>query len=505
MHAQKNTLDPWLHSLMPSEVSWLLDVQQNRALWMPQSKPQWEAALSRADEIYYGGAAGGGKSSLVLGLAITAHQDSIVFRRELTQLRGATGLIEESRKVIGQSGRYNGLEHTWRDLPGGRALEFGACQYDQDKHKYQGRPHDFIGFDELPEFLESQYRFLGGWLRTVVEGQRCRIICAGNPPMHSDGQWVIDYWAPWLSEHHPNPAQPGELRWFAIVDGKNVEVEERDPFDHNGQIITPRSRTFIPARLADNPYLADTDYGTVLNNLPEPLRTQLLFGDFTVGVDDDPWQVIPTEWVRLAQQRWKERVKPDTPLSAMGVDVARGGNDQTAACKRYDTWFSEIAKRSGRQTPDGPSVKLFVLQELDGEAGSASINVDVIGVGSSAYDSLVYHEAEGGYLNVVGVNFAAGTKARDRSGMLAMRNVRAEAYWGFREALDPQKGDDLALPDDPELLADLVAAKWRLSASGIQIESKDEIKARLGRSPDCGDAVVLAHYGSYGGSLMTLL
>jgi hypothetical protein len=89
--------------------------------------------------------------------------------------------------------------------------------------------------------------------------------------------------------------------------------------------------------------------------------------------------------------------------------------------------------------------------------------------------------------------------------MLAMRNVRAEAYWGFREALDPQKGDDLALPDDPELLADLVAAKWRLSASGIQIESKDEIKARLGRSPDCGDAVVLAHYGSYGGSLMTLL
>lgn len=135
----------------------------------------------------------------------------------------------------------------------------------------------------------------------------------------------------------------------------------------------------------------------------------------------------------------------------------------------------------------------------------AMINVDVIGVGSSAYDSLAYHEmGPGKYLNVLGVNFAAGTTARDRSGMLAMRNIRAEAYWSLREALDPQKGDDLALPDDPELLADLCAPKWKLSVSGVQIESKDEIKARIGRSPDCGDAVTLAHYGSgYGGSWIT--
>ena len=476
----------------------------SEALWMPQSTPQWMAALSQADEVYYGGAAGGGKSDLLLGLAATAHRHSIIFRRELTQLSGPAGLIERSREIIGTKGRYNGIEHAWRDLPGKRALEFGACQYDRDKHKYQGRPHDFIGFDELPEFLESQYRFLIGWLRTVDEDQRCRVICAGNPPMHADGQWVIEYWAPWLSEHHPNPAQPGELRWFAIVDSKNIEVEGPEPFEHNGQAITPRSRTFIPAKLGDNPYLSETEYGTVLNNLPEPLRTQLLYGDFTIGVQDDPWQVIPTEWVRQAQRRGKQTEQPDTPLSAVGVDVARGGDDQTAIAKRYDTWFAPLIKVDGRQTPDGESVKMQVLVALGGE-WQAMINVDVIGVGSSAYDSLAYYESEDGeHLNVVGVNFAAATHTRDRSGMLSMRNVRAEAYWGLREALDPVKGDNLVLPDDPELLADLVAPHWKLSASGIQIESKDEIKARLGRSPDCGDAVVLAHYGSYG-AWMTLL
>lgn len=483
---------------MPSEQECLQAILTNKSLWMPQSVPQWLAWLSPADEIYYGGAAGGGKSDLLLGLSIAGHLKSIIFRREGTQLSGPSGLIERSREIIGKNGRYNGQERSWRDLPGGRALEFGACQYDRDKHRYQGRPHDFIGFDELPEFLESQYRFLIGWLRTTIEGQRCRIVCAGNPPMHSDGQWVIEYWAPWLSEHHPNPAQPGELRWFAIVDGKNVEMDGPDSFEHNGQAITPRSRTFIPAKLADNVYLDKTDYGDVLNNLPEPLRTQLLFGDFTIAVQDDPWQVIPTEWVRLAQNRWKEQAEPDDPLDALGVDVARGGSDQTVLAPRRGTWFAPLIKKDGKETPDGESVKIFVLQNLNGDL-QATINVDIIGVGSSAYDSLAYYESEDGqHLNAMGINFSSATKAWDRSGMLAMRNIRAAAYWGLREALDPVKGDDLALPDDPELMADLVAPRWKLSVSGIQIESKDEIKKRLGRSPDCGDAVVLALYGTFG-------
>jgi len=146
----------------------------------------------------------------------------------------------------------------------------------------------------------------------------------------------------------------------------------------------------------------------------------------------------------------------------------------------------------------------MVLQDLDGEK-DATINVDVIGVGASGYDSLAYYELEGRkYLNVVGVNFSGGTTARDRSGLLAMRNVRAECYWGLREALDPVKGDDLALPDDPELMADLCAPRWSLTAGGVLVESKEDIVKRLGRSPDCGDAVVLANYGSYGSWLSLL-
>jgi hypothetical protein len=73
-----------------------------------------------------------------------------------------------------------------------------------------------------------------------------------------------------------------------------------------------------------------------------------------------------------------------------------------------------------------------------------------------------------------------------------MVNVRAEMYWRLREALDPDGPDPLALPEDPELRADLTAPTYEITTAGIKIESKPEIAARLGRSPDCGDAVALS-------------
>jgi hypothetical protein len=68
-------------------------------------------------------------------------------------------------------------------------------------------------------------------------------------------------------------------------------------------------------------------------------------------------------------------------------------------------------------------------------------------------------------------------------------------WWLFREALDPQTGDDLALPPDQELLADLCAPVWTLRSNGIQVESKQDLLKRLDRSPDRADAVILATMG----------
>lgn len=466
--------------------------------WKPFPGPQTDALKSHADFLFYGGAAGGGKSDLILGAA-GGHKRTIIFRREYPQLKG---IIDRSLEIYTEEGRFTKSPVPLWELFGGRSIEFGAVQHSGDEQKYQGRAHDLKAFDEITHFLESQFRYLTGWKRSADANQRTRVIATGNPPTDTDGEWIIRFWGPWLDKTHPNPARPGELRWFTTVAGKDIEVPDDrsfvlvdgkpvydfDPADFKvTDIITPLSRTFIPARIEDNPVYMASGYMATLQAMPEPLRSKMLYGDFSAGQDDDIWQCIPTAWVDAAQARWRNRTKADNSLSAIGVDVARGGKDQTIITLRYGTFFNSQLCFPGRSTPDGESVAQLALASRYGSA--CPVNVDVIGVGASVYDCLRRHIGA----SAVGLNGAESSSAFDKSGQLAFVNLRAEWYWKLREDLDPANGVDLAIPDDRELRVDLCAPRYKLSVRGIQIESKDDIIRRIGRSPDKGDSLVYAH------------
>ena len=418
-----------------------------------------------------------------MGIAFCQHTISLVLRRESVQLRS---IIDRSREIGGNLGTYNGTEKRWK-LKDGRTIEFGGCEHEYDKESYRGRPHDLKAFDEVCSFSLTQYQFIIGWNRSTKPDQRCRVICAGNPPTTAEGRWVVSEWGPWLDKKNTTRALPGELRWYARIDDKLTWVENGQPFLHKGEKLIPRSRTFIPASLRDNKYLAGTGYEAVLQSYPEPLRSQLLYGDFDSAIQDDPWQVIPTDWVLAAMKRWHPNGKEYYKQDCLGVDVSYGGNDSTIVSERRETWFNTLKRYQGEITDKGSKAAALVM--LDYEPGS-EINVDVIGYGAACHEAL---EAQVGQ-KAHAINVASASRKTDKSGKLRMTNVRAAMYWGMREALDPELGDNLALPDDPELLADLTAPKYELRSSGIAIESKDEIKARLGRSPDKGDAVCLAQW-----------
>jgi hypothetical protein len=130
-----------------------------------------------------------------------------------------------------------------------------------------------------------------------------------------------------------------------------------------------------------------------------------------------------------------------------------------------------------------------LARQTIGEYNPNYINIDVSGIGSSAYDHL-----KPMYKNVVPFNPAEGSEYRDKSRKLKMRNKRAEMYWRMRDALDPNGGEDLALPPDTELLADLCSAKYEVTSAGVKVEDKEEIKARIGRSPDIGEAVMMCNF-----------
>lgn len=453
---------------------------KRRNPWRPLPGPQSLAYASTADVIGYGGAAGGGKTDLACGKTLTQHQKVLVLRREATQL---TGIIDRFTELIGNRDGYNGQERIWRLPERKLQIEFGSTPSLDDWNKYQGRPHDLLIFDEAANFLEGQVRALLGWLRSVDPTQRCQALLTFNPPTNAEGRWIIEFFAPWLDPKHPAPAEPGELRWFAMIDGTEVEVPDGTPFTHNGDDIKPMSRTFIPSRVSDNPYLMGTGYMATLQSLPEPLRSQMLRGDFQAGMEDDPWQVIPTAWVEAAMARWK---RPDrlAPMDSMGIDVARGGKDATVIARRHGMWFDVPLSYPGAQTPDGPAVAGLVLAaSRDG----AVQHIDVIGVGSSPYDFL-----NNANQPVIGVNVSEKALGTDKSGRLRFLNQRSELWWRMREALDPANNTGIALPPDNRLRADLCAPTWEVQGPIIKVEGREEILKRIGRSPDAGSAYILA-------------
>jgi hypothetical protein len=468
--------------------------------------PQLQAYNSMADITGYGGSAGGGKTDLIAGLVTTVHERSLVVRREKAQTEG---VIQRLTEILGNTNGFNSTKAIWR-IASDRLCEFAGLDNPGDEKRWQGRPHDLKAFDEVTEMREDQVRFVMGWMRTSSKAVKSRVIMTFNPPTTPEGRWVLDFFGPWLNPQHPlYPVPPGELRYAAMLpepggtsadrwmpDGRAFVLVNGEPcYEFNPddyspeQIIVPKSRTFIPARLTDNPIYMATGYMSTLQALPEPLRSQMLYGDFQAGVVDDAWQLLPTGWVDAAQARWKP-IEPKGEMLSMGIDVARGGRDSTTIGKRHATpdggryWYDRIDTHKGTDTPNGPLVAGLAI---GARRDDAPMHIDVIGVGASPYDVL---NSMG--LPVYGINVAEKAIGTDKSGKLRFINRRSELYWHLRELLDPANNTGIALPPDPELKKELCAITWRMTGFTIQVASRDEIWEKVKRSIDRATAIMLA-------------
>jgi hypothetical protein len=449
--------------------------------WMPNPGPQTRAYYCEADELLFGGEAGGGKSDLLIGLGLNEHRHSRILRR-INQ--DVTELGDRLLEILGSDDGYRSTPPTWRG-PDGQMIEFRGCELERDKQRFKGKARDFIGYDELADFLESQYVFINTWNRSVDVNQRCRIVGATNGPTTAEGMWIVRRWAAWLDPKHPNPAKDGELRWYLTIDGQDVEVAGPGPHEVRGKHVRATSRTFIRSRLEDNPDLAETDYGDRLESLPEELRRVYREGDFTVGLKDDDWQVVPTAWIDAAMQRWTERQPQGYAMTAMAVDVAPGGGDKRVIACRYGGWYPPL-DAAHEVDPDG---RLTASAVVKLRHDNCPVIVD-LGGGWGGDAAIALKDNGIAVVTYMGVGPSHGTT---RDGKIKFANLRAESIWKLREALDPgqEGGSVVALPPDPELKADLASFRWQLTPAGIKIEDKEAIKRRIGRSPDKGEAVVM--------------
>lgn len=453
--------------------------------WVPNPGPQTDAYFSEADETLFGGEAGGGKSDLGVGLSLTAHQRSLVLRRTNKE---AEKLFDRYEDVLGTVQGKN-TKQGWR-LPG-RIIDIGGCQLESDKQKRKGIPHDLKFFDELVDFSESQYLFIITWNRSTDPKQRCRIVAATNPPTTPEGMWVVRRWAPWLDPSHPNPAHDGELRWFTTINDKDTEVDGPGPHDDgSGKMVMAKSRTFIRSKLKDNPDLTQTDdYRSRLDALPAELRAAYAEGKFEAGLKDKPFQAIPTEWIRAAQDRWTERAPHGIPMCGIGVDMSGGSSDPMIIAPRHDGWFQKLIEVPAKDIPAQRPGKYAAGIVLSYRRDKAVVVVDMGG----GHGGGIYEQLHDNDVQCVGHKGMDISVRRTEDSQLGFFNKRSEVIWRFREALDPSQsgGSPISLPPDPMLLADLAAPGYQLRGGKIQVEAKKDVCARLGRSTDRGDAVVM--------------
>jgi hypothetical protein len=460
--------------------------------WAPTAGPQREAYRSLADELLYGGQAGGGKSGLLVGLALTRHRNSLLMRRQYSDLGS---LIEDCLEKHGSRKGFSGSPPARLRLPEGGLIDFGAAKDPGDEQHWKGRPHDLLGIDEASQWLESQVRFLMGWVRSTDPGQRCRVVLATNPPEQpGEGGWLMEMFGPWLDKTHPlYPARPGELLWYVSdEEGQDMWVDGPEEVEVGDRMMKPTSRTFIGAALKDNPFLRDTGYSSRLDALPEPLRSAVRDGNWMISHKDHRWQIIPTNWALAAQERWTREPPKGSPMCAIGVDVAQGGDDRTVLQPRYDYWFAEPIVVPGIETPLGSDVGALVVKH---RRNQADVIIDMGGgYGSGVYEHLQSNIETSSEKAVYGFNGSHASAARTKDRLTTFYNKRAEVWWRFREALDPDQegGSPIALPPDAGLVSELVSAQWEPTPRGIKVEDKEKIIKRLGHSPDKADALVMA-------------
>lgn len=159
-------LDPSLLAYAtPAEREELARLAGPPPIWRPHPKnyPQQMAFASTADVVGFGGAAGGGKTDLIIGKALLQHRRVAVFRKNGTE---HTAFVDRLSEIIGSRDGLNGSTGIWRDV-GPRQVQLELCSLPNpgDEGKYRGRPHDLKAFDEVTEIPEYQVSFVMTWLR----------------------------------------------------------------------------------------------------------------------------------------------------------------------------------------------------------------------------------------------------------------------------------------------------------------------------------------------------
>jgi hypothetical protein len=348
---------------------------------------------------------------------------------------------------------------------GNQQMAFGRKPSDHNVHAFQGHhaEHMLVIMDEacgiVPQFWTAAL--------ALMTNENCRILALGNPddPASKFAEYCTDdEWSVFTISAFSTPNFTGEQ----VPDAMRRVLVNREYVDRMAR-----------------------EYGE-----ESPVYTSKVLGEFPQDSDDGV--------IRLSALM-KCRLETETPRTAdellpveLGVDFGAGGDTTVIRERRGPvvgrTW------RSGSR--DAMHVVGLVLQAIR-ESGATCVKTDVIGIGHGMTARLRELGENGAHnARVVGVNVAEASREPHK-----YLRQRSEIWWMGRQLAEDRRMDLSGLEerDRDRVISQLVAPHYKLDSSGrIQVESKDETRDRINRSPDDADALLLAFWQPAGSAVTAM-
>jgi predicted phage terminase large subunit-like protein len=272
---------------------------------------------------------------------------ALLLRRTFSDLEKPESLIPRSHEWLGPTpARWHGTSRHW-SFPSGATLSFGHLDTDNDVYQYQSAAYQFIGFDELTQFNDWQFRYLFSRLRRP-EGMNVPLrMRAGSNPGGIGHRWVKERF---------------------IREGRR------------------EGRWFIPSRLADNPFIDQVAYRASLAKLDHITRRQLEDGDWEVTeggllfkrhwfeiVAEAPRDARRVRYWDLAATKKKDGNDPDWTAGALIARTADGVHFIEDIRHNRDAPLEVERLIAQTAALDGPAVEVVMEQE-PGASGVITID-----------------------------------------------------------------------------------------------------------------------------------
>lgn len=476
----------------------------------PQPGYQVAFLKSAADITIGGGAAGAGKTfSLLLDMLYNAENpnySAVFFRRTTPELTAIGGAWETAMDLYSRTvgGTPNLSSMTWTFPRKGTGtkfckIKFGHLQYDQDKETHKSAQYPVIYFDELTTFLESQFWFLMSRNRAADAGVRPYVKATTNPQSNGWVKRLISWWLypdnyeDSTKAGYPIPERDGKIRWFYRLDQdtmiwgdsrEEVFAKVHRISDNDPKLIwdMTKSLTFIHGSIFGNLELMKNNpqYLGNLQSMGDQERSQLLDGNWRVVDDAD----ILFGYASLMDMREADYVAAGKGPNEhyITADIALEGSDLFVVGV-WSGW--RLIHVETRTKTDGPQI-LKIIQDLARQyrVPRSNIAFDRDGVG----DALTGFLAGAYGLRSQSVPMA---EKEENTKTPAYENLRAQLV--FRTQKMVGRGMVYVAPSVSEFHFDKITEELRTfrkkqtTAGKLAVSRKDEIKARLGHSPDYAD------------------